>query len=138
MPYREFVDSRQIRWSVWHVAASRSERRERATRRSEERAKSDRRRRSEPHPRRMRVTAPMSAGWLCFESMSEKRRLVPVPPGWQRMSNRGLEELCARAIATAKTIRQYVNPRRPRSGFGLPPVRDERLMRRALVERRMG
>jgi hypothetical protein len=137
MPYREFVDSRKIRWSVWHVAPTRSERRQRTTRRSEERVKSDRRRRSDVRPRRVRVSAPLAGGWLCFECGSEKRRLVPVPPGWQRMSDRGLEELCARAIATVKTVRQYVNQRRPRSGFGLPPVREERMMQRALTERRV-
>lgn len=135
MPYREFVDSREIRWSVWQVAANRSERRQRATRWSEERVKSDRRRRSEPHAR-MRISAPLCAGWLCFESTSEKRRLVPVPPGWQRMSDRGLEELCSRATATLKTVRQYIDVRRPRSGFGLPAARDDRLKRRALLERR--
>jgi hypothetical protein len=112
MPCREFVDSRLITWTVWHVTASRSERRERATRRGEERPKSDRRRRCEPRPHRIRISAPLAAGWLCFECATEKRRLVPVPPGWQRMSDRGLEELCARATATPKTARQYVMPRR--------------------------
>jgi hypothetical protein len=114
MPCREFVDGRMMVWTVWHVNANRSERREAATRRSEERAKGDRRRRCEPRPRRMRIPAPMAAGWLCFESATEKRRLAPVPPGWQRMSDRGLEELCARAIATPKTARHYVIPQRQR------------------------
>jgi hypothetical protein len=116
MPCREFVDSRLIAWTVWHVTASRSERRGRATRRSEERPKSDRRRRCESRPRRMRIAAPLAAGWLCFECATEKRRLVPVPPGWQRMSDRGLEELCARAIAMPKTARQFVMPRRRGAG----------------------
>jgi hypothetical protein len=110
MAYREYVDSCQIQWSVWYVAASRSERRERDSRRSEERAKGDRRRRCEPRTLRMRVGAPMSRGWLCFESATEKRRLVPVPPGWQHMSDRGLEELRARATIVAKSARQLVRP----------------------------
>jgi hypothetical protein len=112
MPCREFVDSRLITWTVWHVTVSRSERRHRVARRGEERPKSDRRRGVETRPRRMRIAAPLAAGWLCFECTTEKRRLVPVPPGWQRMSDRGLEELCARAIAMPKTARQYVTPRR--------------------------
>jgi hypothetical protein len=111
MPYREFMDSCRVEWSVWFVAASRSERRERDTRRSEERAKGDRRRRCEARPLRMRVSAPMAGGWLCFESATEKRRLMPVPPGWQRMSDRGLEELCARATVVAKSARQVVRTR---------------------------
>jgi hypothetical protein len=115
MPCREFVDSRLITWTVWHVIVSRSERREHATRRGEERPRSDRRRR-EPRPRRIRIAASLAAGWLCFESAAEKRRLVPVPPGWQRMSDRGLEELCARAIAMPKTVRQVVTPRKRATG----------------------
>jgi hypothetical protein len=115
MAYREFVDSCRTIWAVWYVPASRSERRARDTRRSEERAKGDRRRRRESQTLRMRVSAPMSAGWLCFESASEKRRLAPVPPGWQQMSDRGLEELCARATVVAKTARQWVRPRADRA-----------------------
>jgi hypothetical protein len=110
MAYREFQDSCRTTWSVWYVAPSRSERRERDTRRSAERSKGDRRKRCDRQPLRMRVSAPMAAGWLCFESASEKRRLVPVPPGWQRMSDRGLEELCARATSVAKTARHVVKP----------------------------
>jgi hypothetical protein len=124
MAYREFVDSYRIAWAVWYVAANRSERRARDTRRSEDRAKGDRRRRCESQTLRMRVSAPLSAGWLCFESALEKRRLVPVPPGWQRMSDRGLEELCARATVVAKTARQWVRPRvgRPNVATFSPPV----------------
>jgi hypothetical protein len=110
MAYREFVDSCRIKWAVWYVAASRSERRERETRRNAQRANGDRRRR-ESYPRRMRVNAPMSAGWLCFESASQKRRLAPVPRSWQRMSDRRLEELCARAAVTAKSVRLWIRPR---------------------------
>ena len=114
MPCREVVNSRSIAWTVWYVAVSRSERREGVTRRTEERTKRDRRRRCDPRPRRIRIAAPLAAGWLCFECATERRRLVPVPPGWQRMSDRGLEELCARAIIMPKTARQLVTPRRRR------------------------
>jgi hypothetical protein len=110
MAYREYVDSCRIEWSVWYVAPSRSERREGDSRRSEERVRGDRRRRCEARPVRMRVGAPMAGGWLCFESATEKRRLVPVPPGWHHMSERGLEELCARATVVAKSARHWVRP----------------------------
>ena len=120
MAYREYVDSCRIKWAVWYVAASRSERRECDTRRSEERAKADRRRRCEARPLRMRVSSPMSGGWLCFESATEKRRLVPVPPGWQCMSDRGLEELCARATAVAKSARHVVRTRAGAFGSHAP------------------
>jgi hypothetical protein len=31
----------------------------------------------------MAVASEYSQGWLCFESEGEKRRLAPVPAGWQ-------------------------------------------------------
>jgi hypothetical protein len=108
MPYREFVDSCLVEWTVWYVAASRSERRECDSRRTVERPKPDRRRRTDPRPLRMRVSAPMCRGWLCFENAMEKRRLMPVPPSWQRMSDRQLEEHCASATVVAKTVRKCV------------------------------
>jgi hypothetical protein len=116
MAYREFVDRCRIPWAVWSVAPTRSERRARDTRRSAERAKRDRRHRSAAPTVRLRVSAPLSAGWLCFESAAEKRRLVPVPPGWQQMSDRGLEELCARATVVAKTALEWVRPTTARLG----------------------
>jgi len=32
-------------------------------------------------------------GWLCFESSSEKRRLAPIPRGWECRDQTVLEEL---------------------------------------------
>jgi hypothetical protein len=29
------------------------------------------------------VASEFSGGWLCFESEGEKKRLAPVPVGWQ-------------------------------------------------------
>jgi hypothetical protein len=107
MAYREFVDSCRTIWAVWYVPASRSERRTHDTWRREE---GDRRSQSQSQRLRMRVSAPMSAGWLCFESASEKRRLAPVPSGWQQMSDRGLEELCNSATAVVKTTLEWVGP----------------------------
>jgi len=37
-------------------------------------------------------------GWLCFESQSEKRRLAPIPLGWEFREPPSLEEL--RMMAT--------------------------------------
>jgi hypothetical protein len=39
----------------------------------------------------------LAAGWLCFESSTEVRRLAPIPAGWE---SRGPEEL-ARLLARA-------------------------------------
>src|SRR5262245_44313150 len=33
-------------------------------------------------------------GWLCFESASERRRLMPIPPDWEMRTDHELGELC--------------------------------------------
>jgi hypothetical protein len=42
---------------------------------------------------RWHLTPPYSEGWLCFDSVGEKRRLAPVPPQWYRLGNAQLEAL---------------------------------------------
>lgn len=32
---------------------------------------------------RLRVRAPLVSGWLTFESRGERRRLAPIPDGWE-------------------------------------------------------
>lgn len=39
----------------------------------------------------------LANGWLCFESLAEKRRLHPVPPGWEEQSDDGLWHWCTTA-----------------------------------------
>lgn len=39
----------------------------------------------------------LSEGWLCFESAIEKRRVAPIPYGWELMPPASLEDLCSRA-----------------------------------------
>lgn len=46
-----------------------------------ERRKTPERRRA-PFHRSAAVSSEYSHGWLCFESEGEKRRLAPVPAGW--------------------------------------------------------
>jgi hypothetical protein len=52
------------------------------------------------------LTGEMEDGWLCFESSTEKRRLHPIPRGWEERSDEELEALCGaaepvRRLATA-------------------------------------
>jgi len=44
-------------------------------------------------------------GWLCFESLTsgERRRLAPVPEGWETLSPERLELLCRVATPARKT-----------------------------------
>jgi len=90
MSYRTFLDARGRRWEVWLVTPAAAERR-RVDRRTPaggsdafpgvERRKTPERRRA-PFHRSTAVSSEFSQGWLCFESEGEKRRLAPVPPGW--------------------------------------------------------
>jgi hypothetical protein len=91
--YRTFLDSTGKRWEVWLVTPAAAERRK-ADRRAAsssgseayagnpERRQTPERRRS-PFQRSVAVASEFSQGWLCFESEGEKRRLAPVPDGWQ-------------------------------------------------------
>ena len=38
------------------------------------------------------------AGWLCFESATEKRRLTPLPPGWESLPVEKLTGLLSDAV----------------------------------------
>jgi hypothetical protein len=40
------------------------------------------------------VAAEFAYGWLCFETAGEKRRLAPVPEGWDRADDETLEQWC--------------------------------------------
>ena len=92
MAYRTFLDTTGKRWEVWLVTPAAAERR-RADRRAGssasgnafqgtlDRRKTPERRRS-PFQRSTSVASEFSQGWLCFESEGEKRRLAPVPDGW--------------------------------------------------------
>ena len=41
-------------------------------------------RRRNPFRRNVEVASEYSNGWLCFEGGGEKRRLAPVPDGWDQ------------------------------------------------------
>jgi hypothetical protein len=41
-------------------------------------------RRRNPFRRNLEVASEYSNGWLCFEGAGEKRRLAPVPDGWEQ------------------------------------------------------
>lgn len=43
------------------------------------------------------MDTPFVNGWLCFESPIEKRRLAPIPEGWEFNDITSLEALCRKA-----------------------------------------
>lgn len=75
--HRAFVDSNGERWDVWAV-----------------------------HPKARGTPSSVlrgtfREGWLCLESASQKRRLSPIPPEWESLSDEALAELCAKADVVA-------------------------------------
>ena len=73
MAYREFVDDVGTMWRVWdtHPVAANT----------------------------LRTVSPSYAGgWLTFESESERRRLAPIPSGWEIATRNLMIHWCARAL----------------------------------------
>jgi hypothetical protein len=52
--------------------------------------------------RRITLAEGYGSGWLTFESLSEKRRLLPIPSQWETMSQGELRALCEKAKRIAK------------------------------------
>jgi hypothetical protein len=110
--YRTFLDSTGKRWEVWLVTPAAAERRKvdrraaAAARGEELQGFADRRRtperRKSPFRRNVEVASEYSKGWLCFESEGEKRRLAPVPPGWEEAGPDRLSTLLQAAKRVVK------------------------------------
>jgi hypothetical protein len=110
MSYRTFVDRDGAYWQVWDSQPSKVERRMSADdrrhvkrfpwREAERRSGIDRRTISQ---RRITLSEGYGRGWLTLESLDEKRRLVPIPRGWEEASNTALRALCEQAKRIAKT-----------------------------------
>jgi hypothetical protein len=50
-------------------------------------------------------TPGLEEGWLCFEAGSDKRRLAPVPAGWDGFPEEKLHLLYRMAKPTLKRVR---------------------------------
>lgn len=110
MSYRTFVDRDGSYWQVWDSQPTKMERRmSEADRRrpkyfvwggSERRTGTDRRTTSQ---RRITLSEGYGGGWLTFESLHEKRRLIPIPSEWEDLSQPELRALCERAKRIAKS-----------------------------------
>ncbi|MDB4951476.1 MAG: hypothetical protein JWM27_4125 [Gemmatimonadetes bacterium] len=84
MALREFMDGDGTRWKVWDVAPQ-----EPRTLRPLHAAGAPQGAAAE----RRRGAAVMEHGWLCFEKAGEKRRLAPVPQGWDALPDGDLPGL---------------------------------------------
>lgn len=102
MAFRAFRDSRGAAWQAWAVVPRNQHHRPRAgtDRRSADpilRYGGPERRGGTERRLRATLTPGLEGGWLVFESAAEKRRLTPIPSGWDSRSDAELEELCGRA-----------------------------------------
>jgi len=110
MPYRSFVDKGGVGWDVWEVKPQWADRRSGVDRRQlsaddpradppvlEQRRGPDRRVGDGKRTPHVQLGATYSGGWLAFESPSERRRLAPIPPGWDQVDEPVLESLCDKA-----------------------------------------
>lgn len=112
MGYRTFVDRDGSYWQVWDSQPTRVERRLRGSDRrnhkpfqwkgTERRAGTDRRMSEQ---RRITLSQGYGGGWLTFESLDEKRRLVPIPSQWDDLNQSELRALCDKAKRIAKNDR---------------------------------
>lgn len=106
MAHRMFVDAAAREWLVWDVIPQAAERRDAAE--HDPAATQGRDPSLTPLDRRAmhgietprsvaRLPGALADGWLCFESGSEKRRLAPIPDGWDALPDAQLEEFLAQA-----------------------------------------
>lgn len=94
---------------MWLVHPSAAERRFTQRRVAEEERDTDEERRSGLERRgslkkipRAPVAQEFTYGWLCFETVGEKRRLAPVPEGWDRADDETIEQWCCLAKPAAR------------------------------------
>jgi hypothetical protein len=104
MPHRRFVDSKQTRWEVWDVEPGSAERRGRTDDRRRAPRTSGERRQVQDRSR-VRIKSDLTSGWLAFESKHDRRRLAPIPIGWEALDASALEELCEQARSIGRPRR---------------------------------
>jgi hypothetical protein len=97
MGHRQFSDSAGVAWEVWDVqpavltpASSSS---------PDATVPSSGSPAGSPRWESPRLDGPLANGWLCFQCAGAKRRLAPIPDGWQELDGVQLERLCVSASA---------------------------------------
>jgi hypothetical protein len=103
MPHRQFTDSKLTTWEVWDVEPGHAERRLGSDRRRAPRGPQERRKVEDRA--RVRIRSDLAHGWLAFESKHDRRRLAPIPAGWDTLDASELERLCEAARSIGKPRR---------------------------------
>lgn len=94
--YREFGDSNGTRWRVWEVVppAKTDEVLSRLPTAAPQNASAEIiERRNVQNERR----ALWTKGWLLFESVSQRKRLIPIPSNWNVATEAELDAMCQSA-----------------------------------------
>jgi hypothetical protein len=112
--HRTFRTAAGDEWQVWNVVPgtwrytiTAGKERRRGDRRSPDpvlRYTGPERRRGERRSSHTVLDGNLAAGWLTFERGAERRRVVPIPPGWESLSEAGLERLWATAAVVPRRI----------------------------------
>lgn len=111
MGYRTFADSAGVTWEVWDVVPGRTLLEARNHRAGTERRVAHRElpaqgERRTGGDRRVTLAPRLRQGWLAFRNESERRRLVPIPEGWEEASETKLERYCRAAEPVAEARRR--------------------------------
>ena len=103
MAHRTFTDSKRVTWDVWEVNPTSHERRSGVVDHRRQRRGTDRRQVLDTS--RVRVSGAYAQGWLAFESRHDKRRLAPLPEGWEELDELELGRLVERAAPVGRPRR---------------------------------
>lgn len=99
MPYRQFIDPEGSTWDVWEVRPAAAEAALRKVRAQRDPA------RASDWTTGGVVSDALAAGWLCFESGAQKRRLAPIPSDWLDATPGALTDLCGMATPVTRASR---------------------------------
>ena len=94
---RGFKDPAGVEWRVWEVIPS----------------KAGMETSSRTQARTSLSSTPYANGWLCFESGSEKRRLAPIPEGWELRPQAAIAELLQQATPVTSRARSQESVEAP-------------------------
>ena len=92
MAYRVFTDADGRTWTAWAVLPP-------------PRQQSRRTGSESLSPRIADVGPRYARGWLAFASAAERRRLAPIPVGWEKMTDVALDGLCEAATPRRQSRR---------------------------------
>jgi hypothetical protein len=101
---RQFFDAKGVSWDVWDVSPHDLSRFD-YDRRTSSRARGD-----APRAVAASVYPELREGWLCFQSLHEKRRFAPIPSDWYELPDAVLRVMLDVATPAAAVARSASPP----------------------------